>query len=131
MTMDVLTVASSWFVWHYVYAWADITRVFTNLTWFSWRLFSVPELLANLFSPFERLDEKPKSKMPDKIAEAVMVSLIMRLVGAVIRIPIIVLGLLATAFVLILWITAYVIWLVLPVLAVGSIFYGTIKIFGM
>lgn len=129
--MNIPAMVSSWFIWHYVYAWADITRVFTNLAWFSWRLFSVPELLANLFSPFERLDEKPKSNMPDKIAEAILVSLIMRVVGAIIRIPIIVLGMLATLFVLVLWIIAYALWLVLPFLALGSIFYGVLKVFGI
>jgi hypothetical protein len=129
--MGTLAVASSWFVWHYLFAWTNITRVFMNLTWFSWRLFSVPELFLNLFSPFERLDEKPKNNMPNEIGSAILVSLIMRVMGAIIRIPIIVLGLLSTLFVLIIWVVAYVVWFVLPFLAIGSIVFGCLKIFGL
>lgn len=129
--MDAVALFPRYVLWHYSRAFLDVTRVFSNIVWFLWHLFSIPELLLNLFSPFERLDEKPKTFMPKDIAEAAVVSLLMRVVGALVRLPIILFGLAAILFAVALWVLAYILWIFLPIISPFLIAYGVMMFVGL
>lgn len=126
--MDAISFLSRYFAWHYLFAWKDITRVYTNCAWAWWRLFSVPELVTHLFTPFERLGERPKSMMPGDVAGAALVTFLMSLVGACVRLPLITLGLLGECALVVLWVGTYVVWLAVPILSIALIVVGMTRI---
>lgn len=129
--MDPVSFCFRYMWWHYVYAWRDISRVCINLLWGVWRLFSIPELAINLLTPFERLDERPKTFLPQDIGSAFLVSTIMRAVGVAIRAPVILIGLAFLIVVLVMWACLMMSWIFLPLFipAIGII--GLAKILGI
>jgi hypothetical protein len=100
--------------WHYSYALSDIIGIIRNFLWFFYEFFSIPLLLKTLFVPFHRLSETAhKGFDPSAWAEAFMVTTMMRVVGAFLRILLIgmgvlflVLTLLGGMFILAVWVFA-------------------------
>jgi hypothetical protein len=122
----------SYINWHYTVALRDVTRVLFNLLWFFWRLFSVPELALNILSPFQRLDEKPVrgASIGDR-GGLIIVNVLMRIVGAIARLPIIAMGVVSSALMMSIILIAYPLWILAPILIPSSIFAGFALIFQM
>ncbi len=107
----------SYLGWHYSSALVAWWRIYGNLLWFLSHFFSVALLFRTLFSPWRRLAENyPRRLAPTAIAETLVVNLLMRLVGLVIRVIFLSVALvvLATAFFL-GWIVL-IVWLLAPFL---------------
>lgn len=123
--------AVRYFLWHYTRALSDIARIGLNSIWFFWRFFSVGELVATLFSPFQRLDDdKPHRRIPSEILSSAIVSLLMRIVGMVFRLPLILLGLVSSAAAFLLLIAVYPLWFILPLLSPLFIIFGVGRLVG-
>lgn len=99
-----------------MHAWKDISRVCINFLWGMWRLFSISELTVNLLTPFERLDERPKTFLPRDLGSAFLVSIIMRVVGLMLRIPVILIGFVFLIVVLLVWVCLLLSWIFLPLI---------------
>jgi hypothetical protein len=118
--------------WHYSAAFLDGTRVGLNFTWFFWRVFSVPELARNLFVPFERLTEKPRlTGTFEQTAGAVIVNVLMRILGALFRLPILLLGVVLSGLSLCVTALFYPLWVILPLLIPASMCIGFLVSLGM
>ena len=127
--MGALVFIPSYFRWHYSQALDDLLNISKNSFSFVLNVFSVKELTLNLFSPFERITvDYSREWSFEGTVGAWIVNGLMRLVGAVIRLIIILLGLISLAFALILSIIAFFIWLLWPFLIVVSFLLG-LKIF--
>lgn len=86
-----------------------------NLLWFINRVFSIPHLLRTLFSPWHRMVEEDKTGFDlEKFAEKVVVNLMSRLVGAVVRIPIIILGVFSLISAAVFGLFFYIFWAAAP-----------------
>lgn len=129
--MDLVSFCVRYAWWHYVCAWGDISRVCINFLWGVWRLFSIPELTVNLLTPFERLDERPKTLLPNDVGSAFLISTIMRIVGLAVRVPVILIGVVFLIAVLVVWACLLLSWIFLPLLipAIGII--GLTNILGV
>lgn len=126
--MNLAAFLPRYFSWHYKNAYSHIYGIWLNMIRFALEFFSVGLLLKTLFSPFERLNEEYKSGLEAK-AETAFVNLMMRIVGLLVRLPVVILGLVSAAFVFFAGLVFFLLWTVLPVVFVFFLMFGIIGIF--
>ena len=124
--MSYLSLLPAYLSWHYSEAYREIIRVWTNFVWFSYNFFSLPLMLKGFFAPWQRITEKRTKPgfHPEDIAEAVVTTTIMRLVGMLFRSVVIIVGTALTLLVFWGGLVFFIAWTFLPILAVGSVVYG-------
>ena len=112
--MSPVFLFTDYFLWHYTRAFAGILTLWTNLMWFLIHFFSIPVLLKTLFSPLKRVKEEYKGGNVEDYLGAFVVNVMTRVIGALIRIPIILIGLISM-FVLCIGLFLFLtFWLVAP-----------------
>jgi len=115
----------SYLAWHYGEAYRDIIRLWTNFLWFFGNFFSLTLLIKTFFAPWKRIKEGRGARFSLKnIAEAVVTNTVMRLVGALMRSAVILVGSIAVLAVFWLGILLIAVWTLLPLLLVLSFIYG-------
>lgn len=117
--MLFISIVKNYFVWHYTRAFMEIFHVWLNLMWFVVHLFSIPQLLKTWFSPWKRMVEVRGNRWNfEDLAGYVVVGLLSRVVGFLVRTVIIVAGLISLTFVVITGFATYTFWLVAPILII-------------
>lgn len=116
--MSPFVVFPYYLAWHYTYAIRDFFTIWGNLQWFIYQFFSISVLLKTLFSPFKRLKEKGADSLIDfeGFFESLIVNIVMRLVGFILRTIIIIFGLVVLVLSFFIGIFAFLFWLILPFL---------------
>lgn len=105
--------------WHYTLGIKNLFGIWINFLIFSLNFFSIKNLLLTLFSPFQRLQERYKGGWnPEDFLATIVVNLMMRLIGFLVRIFTIILGLLFVLLVFISGLFVVVLWMILPVVLV-------------
>lgn len=129
--MKVSVLTTRYLVWHYSEALADWWRIIGNFVWFFFHMFSIGLLLRTLFSPFKRMQEERKkgSLKFEDWGGAIIVNLLMRLIGFLIRLMIIVVGIIFILFTILVGAAALLLWLVLPALVVFLLVFGFGQLF--
>jgi len=123
--MKLFGLVPSYLSWHYGTGILDLLNVWRNFLWFFYHFFSIPLLLRTLFSPLMRLREGyPRGFDPQAFASTVLVNLVMRIVGAFLRIFLIALGIVVLALVTLLGPALLLVWLTLPALIPALIVLG-------
>ncbi len=113
--------------WHYGQALLSFIAIICNLMWFSAHIFSIKLLLTTLFSPWQRVQEKPGNgefKFTDMIF-LVITNMLLRLAGAMIRLAVIFVGLVLMAFVFCIGSLFFVVWLTFPLAIIASFIVGS------
>ena len=121
----VVTVFFRYAVWHYMRAPALFVGVWKNLLWYLGHLFSVNTLWHSLFAPWHRIVASRTRKWDlEDWASAALANFISRLIGAIMRLTLILIG----RTLQLLWIgfglMFYLSWFVLPLLLVLTFWYG-------
>jgi hypothetical protein len=110
-------------LWHYGRGTSELVANISTSLKFILRFFSISNLLKTLFSPWERMGEKYKKGIEfEAWAETLVANILMRLVGALIRIMTIILGLFTFAIVLVICLAVLLIWILMPLIIGGLIF---------
>lgn len=125
--MNPVSFAATYIGWHYGRAFLFIYDMWKGAIGYAERLFPIGELLRTLFSPIMRLQESYYKEGKFDIAEYLSVktvNVIMRLVGAVVRLVIIAVGLAVSLAVFAAGVAFYLFWLVMPAVVVVSIIAG-------
>lgn len=124
--MNIVSIGKNYLLWHYSVALSDFFHIWWNYLWFVNHLFSVPDVIGSLFSPFKRLHEERGSILlhPEEFFSGLVVNIIMRLVGFFLRSAIIIMALLSFITVIIGGIIFTLLWLILPVLVVSFFLNG-------
>lgn len=113
--MFFASIIRDYFVWHYTRAWWQMWGVWRNFLWVVIHFFSIPQLSRSLFSPFKRITEGRGNKFSlEDLATYVIVNLISRIIGAIVRIVIILIGLIALSLTVAGGFVAYLFWMVAP-----------------
>ena len=130
MRMPILSVARDYLIWHYSRAYVDIVNIWWNYLWFINHLFAVPDVLRSWLAPFKRLQENKVSflKSPQDFLGNMLVNIIMRIVGAIIRTAILAMALVGFSVVFFLGLLFFLIWTVLPILILHFLL-TSIKVF--
>ncbi|MEK7117981.1 MAG: hypothetical protein AAB869_00030 [Patescibacteria group bacterium] len=116
--MSITSVLRDYLFWHYSAAYADIFGIIRNYLWVVNRKFSVFDVLRNLFAPFKRLKEEKVNIVhsPSDFFAALVVNIIMRIVGCIVRTALLAVALLAFLIVITLGILGILFWTALPAL---------------
>lgn len=131
--MAVLLILRDYMRWHYTRAFSDSFHIWRNVTFFVFTFFSIPLLLRTLFQPWKRIEagrETSGFDIQDYLSTKV-VNLVMRLVGAFMRLSLIVIGLMCTGTVVVAGLQFFIFWLFLPLSLIVIMFAGiTLILFG-
>jgi hypothetical protein len=114
-----------YFIWHYSLALTGYIRVSRNFAWFIISYFSITTLLKTLLAPFKRIQEKPSRRFnfEDWIG-TLLINLLSRLIGAVIRSIIIIAGLCTLIIYTSISLLGFAFWLILPFYIFGGVIGG-------
>lgn len=103
--------------WHYTRGTIDLLRNWSNFIWFVYTFFSMALLARTLFSPFHKLDEGYKKGLDiGQWLETFTVNVLMRFVGALVRMFLLIIGLGMLVFVLLGGAVLLVAWVFAPFL---------------
>ncbi len=124
-------IVPSYIRWHYGDALGRIFALWTNFLWFAYTFFSIPLLMRSLFSPWQRIQEEYKKGFDiEAYASSFLVNILMRCVGAFVRIIFIVVGTLSLLLLFGFGLILFVLWFLLPLVVLGLAFWG-IRDFGI
>lgn len=127
--MLFLAILQHYLVWHYLEAYKEIFVVWRNMSWFVFHYFSLAQLTKTLFAPWKRItEEKRKSWDFEDFAGRVIVNLISRLIGAIMRLVVISVGLICLCLTLAAAAATYLLWFVAPLVIVASFIIGLVYI---
>lgn len=131
--MDTAKLTRALFFWQYGQSLIDMFAIWKNFLLTTVRIFSVPDLLRTLFSPWRRLNE-PYQTRPGvidfgQIASAFLINILMRLIGLFVRLIFIAFFLIVFTFVFIAGLIVFILWTFLPLVLIGSFGLGIALLF--
>lgn len=119
-----------YFYWHFLEAPRNILMAWKNFLKFGLNYFSIPLLLRTLFSPWHKYAwSYPRGFYPEKYLEVFVSNLISRILGAILRIFMIIVGILTEIFIILAGIIIFLVWIVLPLLLIAGLILGIRIIF--
>lgn len=128
--MSPFLVLPYYLAWHYTSALKDFFNIWGNMIWFVYQYFSIPILFKTLLSPFKRLKEQSKGGLDiGGFFEALIVNLVMRIVGLILRSIVIGVGIISLIATFFAWLVAFFVWLVLPFAIIFLMITGLIGVF--
>ena len=123
--MLTTNVVTNYTYWHYRKAFQELFHVWLNLLWFVIHFFSLPQLSRSLFSPWKRMtEEKQKGFNFEAMAAYLIVNLLSRVVGAIMRGAVILAGLIALSITTVLGLVAIVFWFAAPAIILALLVGG-------
>jgi len=118
-------VISLWIQWQFFDAPKNILKGWRNFLKFNLNYFSVQTLLKTLFSHWHRYSYSYGKKFdPGRYFEAFTFNVMSRVIGAILRTFFIIIGLLIEIFIFFSGLILFLGWIILPLLLIGSFFYG-------
>jgi len=128
--MVFLTIIQHYLLWHYTHAYAEMFHVFKNFLWFLGHFFSLRTLTLSLFTPFKRItDEGGRAWNFEDFVGRIVINLISRIIGALLRGTLLVIGLISLLATTVLGGVIYALWFIAPVLIIVSITTGIVYLF--
>ena len=124
------TIIRHYLLWHYTEAYKELFSVSKNLIWFVISFFSIPQLLKTLFSPWRRIvEEKKKSWNFEDFASRIVINIISRIIGAIMRLIVIGIGLVFLFATLAISVITCVLWVFMPIIIIGCFVLGITYLF--
>jgi len=128
----LLTILHHYLAWHYTKAFGEIRHVSKNLLWFVVHFFSLPQLIRAFFAPYRRMTEERGNVFNlEDLASFVIIGLISRIIGMILRTTIILSGLFTLIVLTLLIIATFIFWLTAPLTIIVLIIIGFRFIFVM
>lgn len=127
--MLTTTFVSNYTYWHYRKAFTELFHVWLNFLWFVVHFFSLPQLTKSLFSPWKRMTEEKQGFNFEALAAYVVVNMLSRLVGAIMRGSVILVGLIALCFTTLVGLIVMIFWFVAPIVVLALFIGGASLIF--
>lgn len=124
--MKALLIPAYYLAWHYTSAVAHLLAIYRNVIFFSFNFFSVKILLRTLFRPFRRkhvVETNPENR------ETILVTIIMSIIGFLVRTVTVICGLCAALLIFLFWAVVLCVWLVLPFVAIVLFIFGILSFF--
>jgi hypothetical protein len=116
--------------WHYTLGIVEVARAWANIHLFLLNYFSIPTLLQSLFAPFHRIHEqRVRGFDPENLMEVFIVNSLMRVVGAVVRLAVILVGLIAQVLAFVAGSAFFLLFVAAPVSVLACIIIGVAFLF--
>lgn len=111
--------------WHFLDVAKGILKAWRNFLLFNLNYFSVPLLLKTFFSPWRKYKESYGRGLDiKKYFEAFASNMISRVLGAIVRSFLIIIGIAFEIFILFAGLIVFLAWIILPLLLIGGLYYG-------
>jgi len=121
-------ILASWFLWHFYEEPRFLLQVWRNYIQFSIDFFSTPLLLKTLFSPWRRYNwGYPRGFDVGKFFETLTSNILSRIVGAISRFVLIIVGIVFQIFIVIAGAVVFLGWIALPL----AVLMGLLFCFGL
>jgi len=121
----MLTLTYQYVRWHYTQGVVDLVNNVINFLWFVYNFFSIPLLLRTMFVPFHRLEEQAmKGLHLEQWAQAMLVTTLMRFVGALLRTFLILIALVFLALVFAGGFALLIVWIAMPLVLIFLVTMG-------
>lgn len=128
--MLFISVLHHYLLWHYSKAFGEIYHVWKNLFWFVINFFSLPQLIRSYFAPWKRItEERSKSFNFEDLAGFIIINLISRLIGMLLRTMVIAFGIVALLLLSLGIVLTYIFWVTAPIIIAGCLYYGILLLF--
>jgi hypothetical protein len=128
--MLFLSIVHHYLAWHYSRAFVEIFHVWRNFLWFIAHFFSLKDLMLSWFSPWKRMVEGRGNTWDlEDLASFIIIGLISRIIGAILRTIIIVIGLVSLTITFVGGFIIYAFWVVAPAVLIGLLVAGFTLIF--
>jgi fatty acid desaturase len=115
--MSLPLVVFEYLGWQYGEGMQEYLRMWRNIHWVMYRLFSIPLLLKTFFAPFRRTSESyGKGFDPKRYAETLVINLVTRLVGATVRGVLLFIAIAFQAIIAIVGVLLFVFFILTPVI---------------
>ena len=125
--MNLILVLPNYLLWHYGRAFFDIKNIWKNFIVFLYNFFSIPTLILTLFSPWQRIQEGySRSFSLEGTIGTMLVNIIMRLVGAFVRLLFIIIGIISIILCICLGFVIFCAWIFLPFILAYTISQGVV-----
>lgn len=119
------TIIGGYLRWHYGRAFGELFHLWLNFLWFVIHFFSLKELSRALFAPWRRMtEEKQRGLNFENLAAYIIVNLLSRAVGFIMRSSVLVVGLVCLTVIIVVGTLTFVLWLFLPAIAIASFVTG-------
>ena len=123
--MLFLSIVHHYFYWHYSRAFFEIFHTWKNFIWFVGHYFSLRQLTVSWFSPWKRTVEGRGKKWDfEDLAGFIIINILSRLVGAVIRTVIIFIGVVSVLLTIVGGVLFYIFWTVAPFVLIVLLGFG-------
>lgn len=121
--MVMFLVRYTW--WHYATAPKLLYHVWFNLVWYMGHVFAVGKLGRSLFAPWKRVVAKRTKRWDfEDMASAFVANTMSRVVGAIMRLTLMIVGLIVQVTAMFAGLLFYCTWFFLPILIAGTFLYG-------
>lgn len=118
-------IIGNYFRWHYGKAFGELFHLWLNFLWFVIHLFSIKELFFALFAPWRRMTEQKKKGFDfENILAYIIVNLLSRVIGFIMRASVLVVGLICLTFTIVIGALTFVTWIFLPAISIATIVTG-------
>ncbi len=123
--MIFTSIISDYFRWHYGRAFGELFHVWLNFLWFIIHFFSLPQLARSLFSPWKRMTEEKQSGFSfENFAAYIVVNLLSRTVGFIMRGTVILIGLTILIGTVVTGLIVSLFWVIAPIVIIGALGLG-------
>jgi len=115
--MQWLIILPGYLLWHYSRAYRDLIHVWGNLVWFVLNVFAIPRHLFTLLAPWHRMLEPRTGRFDiEAWAERVVVNIMSRIIGLIVRVVVIIAGLVSLLTTGVAGLALLIVWAALPLL---------------
>ena len=123
--MLFLSIVHHYLLWHYSRAFLEIFHVWLNLLWFEVHFFSIPQLMTSWFSPWKRIVEVRRKRWNfEDLAGVIIIGLLSRIIGFILRTTVIALGLICLFITVIGGFIVYIFWVAAPIIIIALLGVG-------
>jgi len=123
--MLFLSIMHHYLLWHYSRAYREIFHVWLNLLWFIVHFFSLPQLMRSWLAPWKRMTEGRGEKWNlEDLAAFVIVNIISRIIGAILRTTVIITGLLSLTTTIVAGFIVFIFWVFAPLAIIVLLGFG-------
>mgnify|MGYP007077473883 CR=1 FL=1 len=119
------SVFARYIAWHYSVAPRLIVGIWGNFLWGLGHIFSVDSLYRSLFTPWKRIiAERNKKWDLEDYASAVLANIMSRIIGAVMRLTLVLMGRFLQLLVVVMGGLFYAAWFVMPLILASLLLFG-------
>lgn len=128
--MLFLTIMHHYILWHYTKAFAEMAHIAKNFFWFTVHFFSLPQLISSYFAPWKRMTEERGDVFNfEELAGFVIINILSRVVGMVLRTCIILTGTTALFLLFLGSVITFIFWVTAPAVLLLCLIFGVMLLF--